>query len=472
MTYAELLALIDPANAYTFNQQTGGGSEGYTSTPTTVPGAYMMDPSNPMAGYVWDGGGGALSSVIPREGGGVDWTQYGAGGQNLGSGFSQDTSNWYDSLLRAGLVLGGGALAGNFLAPALGMGGGAAGGGTAAGLGAELNPYVGLSAAGSGGAGTGIAGAIDGMMSAAPGGAAASLPSAATTAATTAASVLPRLADGSVNWSQLLSNPALLAAGAGAAMGIAGNGDMNSSQNSSSSNTQGLAPWLQGHASDFVNRAGMMSYLPQFQTNNALDTGRGLLSNTATQGDPLVNAARGQQANVIGGGLLNSNPYIDQVAGNIGNRMGEAYATGTRAGTFSAFNNDGNSVLGKSAFGQTLGNQDRAFGDALGSTMSNLYMGNYNQERAAQDNASRASLGFGQFATNNAQNLYNMGTQDWQRPFSALQFYGNAINPAFGSQTTGTGSQTQNIQAPNSWMAALGGGALGAGMARSIFGGR
>jgi hypothetical protein len=251
--------------------------------------------------------------------------------------------------------------------------------------------------------------------------------------------------------------------------GIAGNGDMNSSQSTSSSNTQGLAPWMQGHASDFVNRAAQMSYLPQFQTNNALETGRGLLSNTATQGDPLVNAARAQQQNVIGGGMLNSNPYLNQVASNIGDRMGEAYATGTRAGTFSAFNNDGNSVLGKSAFGQTLGNQDRAFGDSLGATMSNLFANNYNQERSAQDNASRASLGFGQFATNNAQNLYNMGTQDWQRPFSALQFYGNAINPAFGSQTTGTGTQTQNIQAPNNWMAGLGGAALGAGMARSIF---
>lgn len=272
---------------------------------------------------------------------------------------------------------------------------------------------------------------------------------------------------GGLNWqsllgqgaSSLLSNPTAIGAGLGALAGVAGNGDLSNTQSSS----QGLAPWMQPYAQDYMQRASWLTQQPT--TNASMQTAGGLLGQYATQGDPLVNAARGQQQNVIGGGMLNSNPYIDQVAGNIGQRMGDAYATGTRAGTFSAFNNDGNSVLGKSAFGQTLGNQDRAFGDALGSTMSNLYMGNYNQERAAQDNASRASLGFGQFATNNAQNLYNVGAQDWQRPYAQLGAYGQAINPSFGSQS----STTQNIQAPNSWMAALGGGALGAGLARSIF---
>jgi hypothetical protein len=116
-----------------------------------------------------------------------------------------------------------------------------------------------------------------------------------------------------------------------------------------------------------------------------------------------------QQQNVIGGGMLGSNPYIDQVAQNIGNRMGEAYATGTRAGTFDRFSGDGNSPLGKSAFRQTLGNQDRAFGDALGSTMSNLYMGNYTQERAAQDAAARGSTGLANFGVQNAGLLGQSG---------------------------------------------------------------
>lgn len=289
--------------------------------------------------------------------------------------------------------------------------------------------------------------------------------------------------------SSLLSNGGLLSAGLGALAGVAGNGDMNSSTNSSSSSTgnqqssstgsssTALAPWLQGYAQDYVSRA---QQLAGSTSNGALDTAGGLLSQYATQGNPLVNAATAQQQNVIAGGLLGSNPYIDQVAQNIGNRMGDAYATGTRAGTFTGFNGDGNSVLGKSAFGQTLGNQDRAFADSLGSTMSNLYMGNYNTERAAQDAASRNSINLANFGVNNALNLGNFGAQAWQRPFAANQQYGAALNPAFGSQTnsaqTGnasttqnaTGQQNQNIQAPNNWMAGLGGAAMGAGMYRNI----
>ncbi len=275
---------------------------------------------------------------------------------------------------------------------------------------------------------------------------------------------------------------ALGAAGLGALAGVAGNGDITSTQNTSGtsstsgSNSQSLAPWLQGYAQDYVSRAQQLANAPT--TNASLDIAGGLLSQYATQGDSLVNQARAQQANVIGGGLLGGNPYLDQVAGNIGRRMGDAYATGTRAGVFSGYNNDGNSVQAKSGFGQALGMQDRNYADALGSTMSNLYMGNYNTERAAQDAASRGSLGFGTFGVNNATNLAGFGADQFQRPFMANQAYGNAINPAFGSTSnsnaTGTtnNTQTQNVTAPNSWMAGLGGAAAGAGIYRNIFGGR
>lgn len=456
MTYEELLALINPQNAYTYDQQIGGGSEGYMSVPTTVPNAYLMDPSNPAAGYVWDGGDGSLQSVIPRASGGQDWTQYAPGGAVTGTGFSQDTSKWYDSLLRAGAVLGGPALAMNVL-PGL-LAGSAAPAATAAPVaGSSMSPSIGAAVAGAGaaetlpavagglGAGSGVAGAIEGMMSAAPG--------AAATAAT-APTWASMLGSGA---SSLLSNPALLAAGAGALAGVAGNSDMTNTSTTSTS----LAPWLQGAAQDFVGRAGQLASGPA--SNATMDQGRGLLSNIATQGDPLVNAARGQQANVIGGGMLNSNPYLDQVAGNVGRRMGDAYAVGTRAGQMGAASQSGN--WDSAGAQEALGLQDRSFADSVGSTMSNLYMGNYNQERAAQDNASRSSLGFGNFAAGNAQNLYGVGQQDWQRPYFQNQQFGAAINPAFGSQAT----QQQTINAPNNWMAGMGGAALGAGLYRSIF---
>jgi hypothetical protein len=297
---------------------------------------------------------------------------------------------------------------------------------------------------------------------------------------------------------------ALLAAGLGGLAGVAGNGNLSSGTqttgNLSSQNTgqvdsrsnamgqtsQGLAAWMQPYAQDYLARAQQLASGPT--TNAALDTSRNALTGLVQNGNPLVNQAQSQQSNVIGGQMLNANPYIDQTARSITDRMGEAYATGTRAGTFGAFNNDGNSVLSKSGFGQTLGNQDRAFGDSLGSTLNSLYGNNYAQERQAQDNASRASLGFGQFDANNASNLYGMGQQDFSRPFAANQAYGQAINPAFGSQGTTqntatgqnntnqftnsatSGTNTTTMQGPNDWLAALGGAAGGAGLYRSIFG--
>lgn len=271
----------------------------------------------------------------------------------------------------------------------------------------------------------------------------------------------PSQVPGGTDWSKLLGgNGGLLSAGLGALAGIAGNDNMQNTQTGSS----GLAPWMQPYAQDVVARQQFMANQPA--SNWALDTSQGLLGQYATQGTPLTNDAMAQQQNVINGGMLNSNPYIDQVAQNIGSRMGEAYATGTRAGTFDRFSGDGNSPLGKSAFRQTLGNQDRAFGDALGSTMSNLYYGNYQNERAAQDAAARGSTGLANFGVQNAGLLGQSGADAWQRPYTQLQNYQSALSPAFGQQT----SSTQNIQAPNNWLAGAGGAAMGAGLWKSIFG--
>lgn len=300
----------------------------------------------------------------------------------------------------------------------------------------------------------------------------------------------------------LRNNPWVIPAlGAGAA--IAGNSDITSSQNSASSmagntaatgsatgststaQSQGLAPWLQGYAQDFVGRAQQLAGAPS--SNPTMDASRGLLTDYATQGDPLVNAARAQQQSVIAGGMLGANPYLDNVARGIGERMGDAYAVGTRANTATRFNNDGNSVDAKSAYGQTQFMNDRAFGDSLGQTMNNLYFGNYQQERGAQEAAARGSLGFGQFGVNNAQGLYNAGAQDWQRPYFQNAQFGQAINPAFGSQSTGNTNTAQNdwrnvlsnqntqgtqqsvMQAPNNVLAGAGGALSGMALYNMMF---
>lgn len=456
MTYQELLALINPANAVTRtdNYSSMGDTPGYSTT-SAVPDWYYADPSNPLGGAVQDLGGGALSYWMPRDtmsgDGGQDVTQYGAGGQVDNQWFAQNTQNWQDTLRGMVGTIGGAALLGN--AGALLGGAGAAGTGAVAPAATGGLGSTGAAAAATG-AGTMANGAFLGE------GVASGIPAWDAAAGSGVANGL--------NWSSLLGQGinalggtgGLLSAGLGALAGVAGNGDMQNTQTGSS----GLASWMQPYAQDVVARQQFMANQPA--TNWALDTSQGLLGNYAVHGTPLTNAAMQQQQNVIGGGMLGSNPYIDQVAQNIGDRMGEAYATGTRAGTFSRFNNDGNSVRAKSAFGQTLGNNDRAFGDALGSTMSSLYYGNYANERTAQDAAARGSTGLANFGVQNAGLLGQSGADAWQRPYTQLSNYQNSLSPAFGQQT----SSTQNIQAPNNWMAGLGGAAMGAGMYRSIFG--
>ena len=509
MTYDEVMQIVRANNPFmtqTFNPEYDGLNR---SQPLwfeqTTPGVFLREADNPAGGFVQDGGDGTYTSYMPRDGG-LDAVSFDAQGNVVRQEFLT-SPHWHESLTRAALTLGLPAVAMNALPALMGnaatgtagaTGGAAVGGGTASGTAAGGSAASaatgGLGGAtygagslpttiGVGGVGSGMIGLpsiSDGTLSAGdilndgagyiggggpsfsvgvPG--APSLPGGPSAPSGSAPSgSAPSMPSGMMDWVRQNAPWLIPALGAGAA--IAGNDDITQTQTTSGSGTQGLAPWLDTYARDFVGRAQELSTAPA--SNATMDAGRGLLTDYATQGDPLVNAARAQQQDVIGGGLLNSNPYIDQLAQNIGNRMGDAYAVGTRANTASRFNNDGNSVGAKSAFGQTNFMNDRAFADSLGSTMNNLYFGNYQQERAAQDAASRGSLGFGQFGVNNAQGLYNAGAMDWQRPFAQNQQFGQAINPAFGSATSNTGTQDQTINAPNSWMPGLGGAAMGAGI--------
>ena len=88
------------------------------------------------------------------------------------------------------------------------------------------------------------------------------------------------------------------------------------------------------------------------------------------------------------------------------------------------------------------------------------------EDAAAQDAAARGSTGLANFGVQNAGLLGQSGADAWQRPYTQLQNYQSSLSPAFGQQT----SSTQNIQAPNNWLAGAGGAAMGAGLWKSIFG--
>ena len=455
MTYEELLA-----------QWTAGGGR-FVDTTTNengsiVPGYYDNGSSGLMMGP------GGITSLTQNSGGtpgGLDvGSFYGAGG---GSSPFQYQQPEQDITRELGLGLVGGAALGG-----LGLASGAFGAGAAGAAAPAVSQAGALTGAGSFGAELGALGAGGGALTAGGGALAAGGAGAGLLGAVGSAG------------SSLLSNPALLSAGLGAAAGALGG-----TQDTTQSSQSGLAPWQLPYAQEALARAqdysnrpfvpytgeGVAGFNPTQQ--NAFDQ----VAGRANSGDPLVNAARNQQANVIGGGMLNSNPYLAATAKGIGDRMGEAYATGTRGSLTSGAQMSGNDPRYSSAYQQNVFNSDRAFGDSLGQTMSGLYMGNYNQERGAQDTASRASLGFGQDARANTEGLLNVGNQiqgnqqdqlGFQRSqFDRLQNYPtqnlgilqNAINPAYGSQNQST---TPGVGAAQG---AIGGALAGTGIYRSLY---
>jgi hypothetical protein len=290
--------------------------------------------------------------------------------------------------------------------------------------------------------------------------------------------------------SALAGNPALAGATLGAIAGAAGSRPESQTQ----TNTQSLPPWLQPYAESFLRRADALSQQP-FQEYTgpgvapmtpdqtlAIDQARHL----AVNGDPLVGRARDQQSALLAGQMLGPNQFLDRYAQGIGDRMGEAYATGTRAGLMGRQAMGGGTLNNSSAFGQTLQNSDRAFGDALGQTMNQLYYGNFRDERNAQDAAARSSLGFAADQRANTQGLLSAGmlqqqqqqnVNNYQRsefdrrqqyPYQQLDVLRGAINPAFGGQS----SATRTDPGVSPWQGALGGALSGWAIGNNLFGGQ
>ena len=420
---------------------------------------YYANGGGPTGSMEGDVGQGAMRPVIMPDGQRLIINE---GGQPMLLPYEEGWGGGMQSLRNAVGVLGGSALLGNFAMPML-----AGGAPAAAPVGAAGGTGLTAGTGGSTGLLAGAGGATGMTAPAVAGGAGA--------AATGAG-----MATSSGIGSFLGQNANLLLPLAGALAGAADNGQ--------ESRTSGLPDWMQPAAQQYLQNAQRLSQTPftpypgqgvapmNADQQAAMSQARTL----AMQGDPSVNAARAQQANVIGGGMLNSNPYIDQVARGIGDRMGEAYATGTRGRLTAGFQQSGNDPRYSSAYEQTVGNTDRAFADSVGQTMAGLYGDNYRQERGAQDLASRFSPQFASDMRTNTEGLLSAGNQQQQQqqnvtnfdygqfqqqqqyPFQMNQQLGAAINPAFGQTTT------TNDGVPW-WARALGGASAGYAASRSLY---
>ncbi|HMM76968.1 MAG TPA: hypothetical protein PJ986_14750 [Gammaproteobacteria bacterium] len=110
--------------------------------------------------------------------------------------------------------------------------------------------------------------------------------------------------------------------------------------------------------------------------------------------NPQLNQANQYFGNVIGGGFLNSNPYLDQMYGNAADAVTRQFNESVLPGVSAKFGMSGRS--GSGLFQNAIGGAYDALGDTLSGLASNMYGQNYAAERQMQQQAA-------QFAPNLAQ---------------------------------------------------------------------
>ena len=181
----------------------------------------------------------------------------------------------------------------------------------------------------------------------------------------------------------------------------------------------------------------------------------------------------GQQANLntIQGKYLNSNPYLNDVFKTGTTPLVDQYRNAIAPGLASQFSAAGR--FGSGAHQQAIGRAESGLAQGLGNFASQLYGGNYENERGRQQQAiGRAPdfanadytdldklMGIGQYRQQTAQDLINANIQRYnfgqQQPLDKL----NALNSLlqgganFGTTTT----QGQTSSARNPFAGALGG---------------
>lgn len=239
----------------------------------------------------------------------------------------------------------------------------------------------------------------------------------------------------------------------------------------------------------------------------------------ARTGNPVINQAQGELTSTIGGDylgntpasylyapsatgeMLNANPYLDRMYDRAANRVGRQFQDIVNPAIASRYGMAGRT--GSGAEMQAYGQAQRELGDTLENLATNVYGGNYAQERALQN---QAIAGIGQdwqqertnqlrgmlFAPEMAKQDYtdiqmlgDVGAQrqsleqqrindsinrwnfEQNKELEKLQQYNTLLQGGTSFGTT-TGAQTQPLY-QNKGAGALGGAAVGAGIGNQIY---
>lgn len=185
--------------------------------------------------------------------------------------------------------------------------------------------------------------------------------------------------------------------------------------------------------------------------------------------DPGAQASDSFLTNLIGGG---TNPYIDKMASNISDEANKTF--NSNLGNINSIFSNPNS-FGEARHGLAVGDAITDFGKGLGSSLTGLRYGAFNDDlnrrmsaTGMRQNLVNSRLGnyatgaqLGDIPRQIQQQYYNQGQQNfdrwWNYPQQQAQFLGGQLG--LGGQGAGTYSTTQQPN-PNPWSQALGGGML------------
>ncbi len=210
-------------------------------------------------------------------------------------------------------------------------------------------------------------------------------------------------------------------------------------------------------------------------TQSAWDSARNLATN-----NPLLNVANNQMQATMGGGYLNSNPYLDSMFHQAAGNLGREYSNITTPQIASRFGAAG--MAGSPLEGEMYGQAQTNLGNTLGNLATNIYGGNYANERnnqmqsllfSPQMNAANfANIGqlgnIGQQQQDYSQQNINADINKWNfnqnLPYNKLTQYSGLLQ---GGGNYGTTTSTQPVYGnPISGM--IGGGMGAAGLAGNL----
>ena len=254
------------------------------------------------------------------------------------------------------------------------------------------------------------------------------------------------------------------------------------------STTSAPLPWMEPYLQDYMARNQELANQPyqaspQTYTgpNQTLQNAWQATANRAMQGSPVMSAANQQLQNIMGGGFMQGNPFLnDQISAAQGDLV-RSWNTVQKPAWDTAMQRSG-------SFGNTgvMEAQQNAANDLqrnLGRIGSDMRFNNYATERGLMQNALGMAPTFANQDYVDAQQLTNVGNQMqgfdqaqanqnyqwWQEaqnfPRQQLATYGSAL----GAQTGGT--QTQTAPDPSRASQLIGGALTGAQLYKLLFGG-